>query len=84
MLDEVLVSRGSCGDDGASGRSGDAGAAAAELLLGRSGVLGDAEGAEGVGNGTFEAGPFELLAASDEEAVAGCLLDHRPNGDERP
>ena len=81
MLDEVLVSRGNCGDEGAIGKIGDVGDAAVALLLGRSGVLG---GAEGVGSGTFEAGPFELLAASVEEAVGDCLLDHWPNGDERP
>ena len=67
MLDGVLVSSGNSGDDGAaSGNSGDDGAAAA-LLPGRSGVL---SGAEGVGSGTFEAGPFGLLAAPDEDDVA--------------
>ena len=66
MLDEVLVSSGNTGDGGAaSGNSGDNGAAAA-LLLGRSGVLG---GAEGVGCGTLEAGTVGLLAAPGEEDV---------------
>ena len=57
MLGEVLVSSGNSGDDGA----------AAALLPGRSGVLG---GDDGVGSGTFEVGPFGLLAAPDEDDVA--------------
>ena len=84
MLDEVLVSRGNCGDEGAIGKIGDVGDAAVALLLGRSGVLGGAEGAEEAGSGTVEAGLSELLAASVEEDVVVCLLDHWPNGEERP
>ena len=80
VLDGVLGASGNTGDEGsATGKSGDEGAAA-ELLLGRSGVLGGAAGGGnggdvGVGSGTLGAGPFELLAASAEEdgpGVEGC------------
>ena len=69
VLDGVLGACGNTGDAGsATGSSGDEGAAA-ELLLGRSGVLGGAAAA-GVGSGTFEAGPSGVLGAPDEDGVA--------------